>query len=92
MYKSYMTERLFVVDAVYRQSVRFLIEALGEHCIGNFLEARKVCTGDQIVVHAVRVEGVADLMVNACHDGFEFCIDFDCRPCDAFAVLSHLKT
>ena len=87
MYKSYMTERLFADDAVYRQSVRFLVKTLGKHCVSNFLKSRKVCAGDEVVVKTISVESVADLMMNAGHNEFEFCIHFGCRPSKAFAVL-----
>ena len=67
----YMTERLFVVDAVYRQSVRFLVQSLGKHSIRHFLESSEVCTCDEVVVKTVCVECIADLIVDACHDAFE---------------------
>ena len=69
-----------------------LVDALSEHCLVNLLETSKVCTFDEVVVEAVRVESVADLVVDAFHDLFEFCIDFFCRPGKTFAVLRHFKT
>ena len=61
--------------------------AFCNHSVGNFLESRKVCARNEIVIHAVCVECVADLCVNAFHDLFEFCIHFFARPCKTFAVL-----